>query len=310
MAQSENICGVVVTYHPTAEVGENLRAMVRECGSVLVVDNGSGAEACGRLAAVPGVILRPLGRNLGVAAALNLGAVWARENNFQWLVTFDQDSKPEPGLVAGLWAAHLRHPQAAVVGPSILEGGADRPEYRWVRRHPDRPWFFQRVACGGVDLPDVTLLITSGSMMELKVWQDLGGFAEELFVDYVDIDYCLRVVRAGRKIAVAAAARLQHELGARRAGRVLGRNFRPMHHAAFRHYYIARNRVLVWRRHARAVPHWALFDLSFAAYNTCRVLVFEAGKWTKLKAMLLGTWDGLRGRGGPCPEHRLRALQP
>jgi rhamnosyltransferase len=77
-----------------------------------------------------------------------------------------------------------------------------------------------------------------------------------------------------------------------------------MHHAAFRHYYMARNRVRVWRRHACAVPHWAAFDLCFAGYNTLRVLAFEPNKWPKLKAILLGTWDGLRGKSGRCPPWR------
>ncbi len=304
------ICGVVVTYFPGEDVGGNLRAMVGECRRVLVVDNGSPPEVCARLATVPGVILLALGNNLGIAAALNRGAAWARDKDFQWLVTFDQDSKPEPGLVAELWAAHLRHPQAAVIGPRILEGGADAPNYRWVRRHPRWPGLFQRSECGAADLPEVTAVITSGSMIELQYWAESGGFAEELFIDYVDIDYCLRVGRSGRKITVAAAASLRHELGARQAGRLFGRDLRPMHHAAFRHYYIARNRVRVWRRHALAVPHWALFDLAFAGYNAFRVVAFEAAKGAKLKAMVLGTWDGLCGRSGPCPEHRRRSLQP
>ena len=55
MPENPKICGVVVTFHPAEEVAENLRAMVRECGRVLVVDNGSPPEAAARLAAVPGV---------------------------------------------------------------------------------------------------------------------------------------------------------------------------------------------------------------------------------------------------------------
>ena len=308
MVDPTTICGVVVTYHPPEEVGENLRAMVQECGRVLVVDNGSPPEISSRLASVPGVTLLALGQNLGIAAALNRGAAWARAHELDWMVTFDQDSRPEPGFVSGLWAAHGRHQRAAVIGPRILEGEADSPNYRWVRRHPRWPGLFQRVECGEADLPEVTAVITSGSMIELQYWAESGGFAEELFIDYVDIDYCLRVGRSGRTIVVAAAASLRHELGARQAGHLFGRDLRPMHHAAFRHYYIARNRVAVWRRHARAVPHWALFDLAFAGYNAFRVMAFEAAKWAKLKAMVLGTWDGLCGRSGPCPEHRRRSL--
>ena len=309
LGQTDDLCAVVVTYHPDEPVMDNLRAMVRECRRVLVVDNGSVKESCDRLAAVPGVTLLALGENLGVATALNRGAAWALANGCAWVVTFDQDSSPQPGMVAAIWAVHQRDPLAAVIGPRIHEAGSDSDCYRWVRRHPRWPGMFQRVSCANEDIADVVMLVTSGSAIDLKVWQELGGFDDGLFIDYIDTDYCLRVRRAGRRVAVAARAMLEHRLGDRHSKRVLGQEFRPTHHAAFRHYYIARNRVRIWRRHALAVPHWALFDLAFASFNTFRVFAFELERWPKFKAMLLGTWDGLRGRSGPCPEHRLRALK-
>jgi GT2 family glycosyltransferase len=301
--------GVVVTYHPDETVADNLRAMVRECGRVVVVDNGSSAEVCRWIAAVSGVELLALGENRGVATALNRGVARARENGWAWIVTFDQDSVPQPGMVAAMWATHGAVPRAAVIGPRIAEAGSIAARYRWVRRHPRWPGLFQRVACTDGDLKDVTMLVTSGSLVEIALWQELGGFDEALFIDYIDTDYCLRVIRAGRQVAVSAGAVLEHRLGARRRERWLGQEFRPTHHAAFRHYYIARNRVRVWRRHALAAPHWALFDLSFAVFNTFRVLACEPERWPKLKAMLLGTWDGLGGRSGPCPAHRQAALE-
>jgi rhamnosyltransferase len=291
------------------EVSENIKLMQRECGHLLIVDNGSEPETCSWLAKLPGAKLLLLGQNLGVAAALNRGAAWARANNFSWLVAFDQDSCPNEGFVSALWLTHLRQPEAAVVGPRILESDAATHPYRWVRRHPFWPVFFQRVECRGADLPAVTMVITSGSLLNLDAWSNAGGFDEGLFVDYVDVDYCLKIFRQDLAIAVSQGAGLRHYLGARQSGRVLGKDLRPTHHAPFRHYYIARNRVRLWARHAWFVPHWALFDLAFACFNGFRVLTLESEKIAKLKAMLLGTWDGLRGRSGPCPEYRRRAWQ-
>lgn len=303
------VCGIVVSFHPDAEVPANLAAVAAQCAAVVVVDNGSSAEARAGLAAVPGVTLVPLGENLGVAVALNRGAARARELGCEWAVLFDQDSRPEPGMIAALWAAHLRHPAVGIVGPCVWEEGGNAERYRWVRPHPRWPGCFQRVACTGTDLTGVTMLITSGSLIDLGLWRQLGGFIDGLFIDYVDVDYCLGVRAAGRDIVVAAAARLRHRLGARREARLLGRDFRPMHHAAFRHYYMARNRIFVWRRFARRFPHWALFDLGFAGFNLLRVLLFEDRKFAKLRAMTRGAWDGLRGRAGPMPERVAETLR-
>lgn len=304
------VCAVVVSFHPDAEVKQNLRALVREFGHILIVDNGSLPAAQAMLAGESDVTLIALGENLGVAAALNRGAEWARQRGYQWMVTFDQDSRPSPGFAAGLWEAHLRYPEAAIIAPCLLEEATvPHRGYRWVRRHGTWPMFYERVSCHDEDLRRVTVVITSGSLMALEVWAELGGFAENLFIDYVDVDYCLRVGRTGREIVVAAHAFLHHKLGARKTGRVLGKDLRPTHHAAFRHFYIARNRVAVWRRHALATPHWALFDLAYAFFNGFRVIALESDKWSKVKAMVVGTWDGLCGRTGPCPESRLRMFR-
>ncbi len=297
---ADAICGVVVTYHPDASVVENLRAVVAECGLVIVVDNGSPPETCAKLGAIAGVELLALGSNLGLGVALNRGAERAFSLGRDWIVTFDQDSRPQPEMVTKLWQLHERLPRAALIGPRLEEPGFGNSQYRPVCRHTLWPGCFMRPVADH-DLADVTMVITSGSLMELASWRQLGGFDEELFIDYVDIDYCLRLRRSGRSVAVASGAILIHHLGRRQPAQLFGRDFRPMHHAAFRHYYMARNRVRMWRRHALAVPHWAVFDLSFALYNYTRVLLFEDQRWAKVKAIVRGTWHGLLGRTGPMP---------
>jgi rhamnosyltransferase len=295
------LCAVVVTYHPDDDVVANLGLLVQECSRVLVVDNGSPVAQQTAMALVPGVTLLPQKENIGLAAALNLGLTRALELGCEWAVTFDQDSRPEPGMVQAMWATHRMLPEAKVVGPRIHEEGSVAANYRWVARHKTWPFLFRRLPCTGTDLPEVTMMVTSGSMLDLAEWRRLGAFDAGLFIDYIDTDYCLRVIRAGGKVAVAGQALLRHRLGARASQVFMGREFRPTHHAAFRHYYMARNRVAMWRRHAWAVPHWAAFDLSFALYNYTRVLLFERERWAKLKSILRGTWHGLRGITGPMP---------
>jgi rhamnosyltransferase len=296
------VAAVVVTYFPDDAVLARLASVASQFASLVVVDNGSPMETCSLLSQwveARGGVWISNGRNLGLGVALNRGVEQAHTLGFEWAVTFDQDSWPDPGFSAALWETHLDRPRAAVIGPRIQEEASEVARYRWVRRHPRWPGCFERVPCRGEDLGNVTMLVTSGSMIELTTWQTLGGFDEGLFIDYIDTDYCLRVIRAGREVTVAAGALLHHRLGARQSASLLGRDFRPMHHAAFRHYYIARNRLAMWRRHALAVPHWAAFDLSYGLYNLFRVLVFEEQRWRKLRAMLRGTWDGMLGRRGP-----------
>lgn len=302
------VCAVVVMYCPGDDALENIVAMTRECGPVLIVDNGSSPSATAAAAALPRVELIALGENRGIAAALNHGIRRARDIGAEWIVTFDQDSRPEPGFLVALLATRDRLLEAAVIGPRIEEiaiGG----DYRWLRSHRRWRGFFKRVRCDDRDLSDVTMVVTSGALVSLTAWDQLGGFDESLFIDFVDTDFCLRARAAGYRIAVSAGARLRHQLGRRERREVLGMAFHPTHHSPLRHYYIARNRVHMLRRHARRETHWLCFELAVVILWLFRVVTFEQERWVKLKAMLLGTWDGLLGRSGRCPLRRKAALE-
>src|SRR5690349_18335653 len=99
-ADSFRCCAVVVTFFPGEDLESNLRAIAAECERVVVVDNGSGEDIGRRLQNVDGVELLALEKNHGVAAALNVGARRAIELGCDWMLTFDQDSRPEPGFLA------------------------------------------------------------------------------------------------------------------------------------------------------------------------------------------------------------------
>lgn len=299
---------VVVTYHPGDDVADNLRAMRGECDRLLVVDNGSPADALRVIEALEGVELLRLEKNEGIARALNLGMARAEAAGAEWVLTFDQDSRPSPGFLAALLETAARRPDTALVGPFIEEACVGA-RARWLRRHPRCGLFFRCVPCDGSDLEDVSMVITSGALTSVRAWRELGGFDERLFIDYVDTDFCLRARRAGWRIAVCEGARLAHHLGRRELRRALGRNFFPTHHSPLRHYYIARNRVLMLGQHAFATPHWLAFECCSVAMWIFRVMAFEGRRRAKFGAMLIGTWDGLLGRYGACRPGRAEGLR-
>jgi rhamnosyltransferase len=158
-------------------------------------------------------------------------------------------------------------------------------------------------------MPDVSMVITSGSLVNTVDFGSLGGFDEGFFIDYVDTDFCLRCRAAGWRIAVSADARLEHHLGRRETRELAGMVFHPTNHPPLRHYYIARNRVAMIRRHGWREIHWLSFEGAATGLWLFRVLAFERQKITKLRAMVLGTWDGLLGRFGECPPARRRSLE-
>ena len=305
---------VVVTYHPEGDLEARLARMSPQGGELVVVDNASGPEIRHHLESIcsrKGWELIANAENLGVGVALNQGLTRMTKRGFEWVLFFDQDSEPLEGMSERMMESMRRHPQSGkvgIVGAAFEERKTGRC-HRFLRSHPQISLFFQKVKPIDNDLPEVSCVITSGSLVRVAAAAEVGGFEEALFIDYVDTDFCLRCRQRGWLAMVSAAARFGHELGQRESRQWCGIEMQPTHHSALRHYFIARNRISMWRRHAAAEPHWALHDLCFAFYNGFRVLAFESARWRKFKAMVFGTWDGLFGRMGPCPERRLRVLE-
>lgn len=291
---------VVVTYFPDTGLAARLAAIGGEFERVIVVDNsadpaveGSLRKACGE----SGFELLANPVNLGLAGALNRGFGAHAAAGLQWAVAFDQDSTPAEGFGSALAAAATRPPRPAVVGANWTDDAhPDRPSLH-LRCHARVPLLFRRTAAGR-DLDDVTCVIASGSLFALAPWSELKGFDEDLFLDLVDADYCVRAARLGWPIRVAAAARLRHRRGVKQPVRIAGCTFFPAFMSPLRLQYLFRNRIQLLARHAVFAPHMATFECVYAAKILTEIILFEDQKLAKLAACIRGTSAGIAGRKG------------
>lgn len=299
------ICAIIVTFHPDDGFPSRLAAISAQVDRVIVVDNNSSDAS---IALTRNELLGQNGhlisnrRNVGIAEALNQGLAFALNAGYRWAITLDQDSAPAPDMVAELCSTLDRTEapdEVAVVSPNVTLESTEASQGYWPRPHPSVPWLFERARIGSHDLTGVTLTITSGSLMSLTIYERLGPFRNDFFIDYVDTEYCLRAQIAGYKILVSAKAVLRHRLGDMKEMAVAGYAVRPRFHSPDRIYYQYRNRIPTLFRYGRAVPHWTSFDVVTSTYNLLRIMLFEDRRLEKIRAAATGTWHGLTGRMGP-----------
>jgi len=292
---------ITVTYEPDLTWAERLAAITEICPHCVVVDNSISTEGRTHVREVTarhvGVELISNHDNPGIGKALNQGCRALLAAGHQWGIAFDQDSKPCPGFIDALKATLSR--------TSAQKIGIVGANWRDVT-HPEKPSRF--LAPGSVfgvdfrrltashDLTDIFCVITSGSLFSLDAWRDLGGFDEDLFLDLVDTDYCLRARQAGWAIAVSSNARIDHRRGAKRPVHLFGRAYFPSFMPPFRLHNLARNRLLLFSRHGRQAPAWVCYELAYAAKLLTDILLFEDNKREKLLAFARGTWEGLTHR--------------
>jgi rhamnosyltransferase len=286
------VCAVVVAHRPDlALLRDALAAVSPQVSDVVVVDNSPRATTV-----VAACVLHQE-RNIGLAAAQNAGIDWARRHGHTHVLLLDQDSIPAPGMVAALLDALETIPdRIAAVGPRLRDPrqGRDSPFFQIA--------FPRRRACAcrsGVDHIRADFIISSGALVPLAVIDDVGAMDEGLFIDNIDVEWCLRAQSRGYRVYGVCAASMTHHLGDAWVP-VLGGRAHVTRRRPVRLYFMMRNHVAMYRR--RYAPRTWLFDELLRA--VVKFFVFAAlvpPRRQHLRFMARGVRDGVRGRTGPCP---------
>ncbi|WP_165393334.1 glycosyltransferase family 2 protein [Rivibacter subsaxonicus] len=303
LAQATSTVAVVVTFHPDAErLLEGLHAILPQVDAVVVVDNGSSAPILDAISELGRVTVLKLEANHGIGFAQNRGIDWARSRQADFVLLLDQDSVAADDMVARLRRAHDELAAGGVrigpVGPAQVDGfNASlarftcfrRARYSQVTVPPEKA----SMACD--------VLIASGSLIPITVLDAVGAMNEDLFIDKVDTEWCLRVGRAGYEIHGVPAARLYHRLGESALTVSWWRGKRLPVHKPFRYYYMVRNSILL-QRMPRMRWGWRTADLS----QMVQIILFHgllAPASRQNRPMILrGLRDGISAVSGPISK--------
>ena len=283
-----NVCAVVTTFSPDEGFPDRIAKIQAQVQCVVIVDDGAYAVSKERLTRWfvgmhPGIELLHHATNRGVAAALNTGLERAGAMGFTYAVLFDDDSTIAPGMVGRLVAAFDNDPNQmpAIVGISYScagEGSQDRASGQF---------------------KEVPTVITAGSMIPLKIFQLVGPFREELFIDYVDIEYCLRARLLGVQIRQCLEVGMVQPIG--QSQKTAWGELRSVHSPA-RTYYYFRNSLAIVREYAWRFPGFAIWAGWQQFKTLVKIIFFMRPKRSYLRAMLHGWADGWACRFGRIPD--------
>lgn len=294
------VCAIIVTYQPDiVRLKQILRALNGTVYRAIVVDNGSPLLGEKDIVdAYPAAVLSRLRENRGIGAAQNEGIAIARSAGATHILFLDQDSVPETGMVEQLLTAlrseASRGVRVACIGPRVrLVPTGTLSVFRrigWIR--------LRTIPCSNSQtVVECDFLISSGTLVPLTVLDDVGGMEEQLFIDQVDTEWCLRARAMRYKILGTCGAVLQHRLGESHRALWFGRWRRLPRHKPFRYYYIFRNTVLLCRRDYVSLKY-ALFQIKGLIALFLMYGVFTGERNGELSMMLKGLKDGLHGVTG------------
>jgi rhamnosyltransferase len=276
--QTENskIAAVVILYNPEISVLKNLNTYIDQVDKLIVVDNSDNINESifQKVQSLNKVIYISNKGNLGIAAALNIGAKKAIAEGFEYLLTMDQDSEAPPFLISNLLECFSQDSKIAIVAPLL-----HHPTGRNIGHETTKSY------------EQVFTAWTSGNLVKLNIFQIAGGYKENFFIDYVDHEICLRLNTMGYKIYTANKIVLKHNLGKIEEVNLLFRKVYPTNHSPLRLYYRTRNRFYVKNIYKIFFPDFFKEDDRAFWKSYLKVVLFEKDKFQKIKYILRGYCD-------------------
>jgi GT2 family glycosyltransferase len=221
---------------------------------VVVVDNSpedrEGAERLADLASRDDrVQVHPSARNGGFGAGANAGVAIAQKAGASAVWILNPDVIVRPGCVELLQQTLAAHP-GALISPLITSGPAGG-EYVWYAGgtvdadtgRVEHCGFRNPLSSAPTELTRVGFLTGTAMLMQLRTFRRLGGFREDLFLYWEDVDLSLRAAANDVPMLVQPAARIWHAQG----GSTDQRSDRF-------YYYAQRNRLIVCWSTAKRSP--------------------------------------------------------
>lgn len=274
-----NTAAVVVVYRPDADLSARLKLVAGQVASLQIVSNDGAAPALGGVPGLVGLIINP--RNLGLGRGLNQGIASALESGAQWCLLLDQDSRLDAAFLDRMSRVYQACPWRSTVG--VWVPNYRPPQGRKLAYPQEEGW------------QEVAAPVTSGSLVPAATFRRVGMMNEAFFIEGIDLEFALRVRRAGGKIVASGEVLMIHGGGASRERRLWNRRVLLAEHPEWRRYLQMRNLCRVLAELGQVDFSWTANTLVSVAKRWILLWLFERQRPGKMRADLLGLWDGLRG---------------
>ena len=265
---------------------------------IIIVDNGSDDKGTvGLEERYPELNLRVerLPSNLGFAAANNLGSRLARG---KWLVLLNADAFPEPDWLAELIRASVSHMEIASFSsrqiqagnPKILDGAGDAYHVSGLAWRIGLGYPAERY---GLDAAEIFSPCAAAAMYLRQAFLDVGGFDEDFFSYFEDVDLGFRLQLRGYRCLYAPKA-VVHHIGSATFGE----------RSDFAFYHSHRNLVWTFVKNMPSTMFWR-YVLSHLVANLIYLLYYTLRG--RGKVLWKAKWDALSGL--PLAIKKRQAIQ-
>lgn len=294
---------IIVIWNGLADTLECLRSLFQDGYpnlEIVLVDNGStdGSVEVIREKQFPVHVINA-GSNLGFTGGNNLGLVEAQRLGARYVFLLNNDTTLEKGVIRALVDAAEAHPSAGIVAPvmhyyntpaDIWFAGGQLVIRKGEATHD------QSFHPGRNGAPYPTAWISGCAMLVRAVAiEHVGGLDDRFYLTWEDVDWSVRMKRAGWFLLVVPKARIFHKCA--KSGEKL-KNIGS--------YYAVRNSLLFASKHAGA-GYWSAMANIISSHLRAGLRSRDENKVRILSTTFEGLLAHILGRYGRRPERKQTA---
>lgn len=225
------IAAVTILYNPPKDYITNILTYINHVEKLYLVDNSPEPQLDDLNSLNKKIIYFWDGYNKGIAERLNEACSEAIKDGYCFLLTMDQDSSFNEWQISGYLKSvknKMENGNYSMIGLRYYENKKDKTEHE----------------------VENSILITSGSIINLAAYTVIGHFDESFFIDEVDTEYCIRSFKYGYSTAMLHQFYLNHTEGIKKKISIFGIiKMTRMIHSPIRMYYKVRNIRKVRKKH-------------------------------------------------------------
>lgn len=203
--------------HLLPECLNSLKRQTFNAFQVIIVDNGSSDDSLTLIAEeFPWVRVIALSGNSGFSAAVNTGI---RQTSTAYIVLLNNDTRADPGWLDALYQGMKNYPEASMAAsrmllhdpPHRVDSAGDG--YSLLKGIGYNLWAGETAESVGHDAW-VFGACAGAAIYRRKLFDDIGLFDEDFFLNFEDVDIALRAQVAGHRCVYLANAIVYHKRGA------------------------------------------------------------------------------------------------
>ncbi|MDD6224291.1 MAG: glycosyltransferase family 2 protein [bacterium] len=273
------LVGVVVWYNPTNKDIKNIETYIDDVEKLYIIDNTEGNNNKDKVPKSKKIEYIFQNENLGIAKALNIACQKAIKEKYSFILTMDQDSSFHNNDLEKMKtiASKMDLSKIGIISPwHKTKLKIEKPQEE-------------------IDYPlDV---MTSGNILNLEIYKKLNGFKEFLFIDGVDIEYCLNLKKNGYQVMRMNTIEMKHGLGDIFYRNFFKKEFMCDNHNYLRIYYMARNYRYIRKEYRDVAPEFCDILVKIKGL-IFKIIFYEEDKFKKLRSIFLGIRDYKKGKYG------------